>query len=198
MIHGRCQCSLRCVRRPLYADRVVLTLLLLASLSGCVALTDAVPYRLRADDDDTVDDDDSGDDDAGDDDDVTPCDTSWLVEGTTDVSFAFQIEPLLLTRCDPCHTVQDLGGLHMLSPNVWDSLVGAPNLLGYGADMPRVTAGDPEASYALHKLLGCAPQDAIWGYYGSYMPPPVGEAQPLSTDELLLIYTWILQGAPDN
>ncbi len=188
------------MRRPLAGNSVFLSLLVLTLMAGCAAVTDLSPYRLATADDDDVtgDDDDSGDDDdVGDDDDITPCDTSWLVEGDGEVSFTFQIEPLLLTRCDPCHTVQDLGGMRFIAP-VRDALVDAPNLLGYGNDMPRVTAGDPEQSYVLHKLMGCDQQDDIWGYYGSYMPPPIGETVPLTTDELLLLYTWILQGAQDN
>ena len=191
------------MRKPLSPVDGLLALSLLCLSAGCVAITDAFPYRLlddddSGDDDDVVDDDDSGDDDsAGDDDDATPCDTSWLEE-VPNVSLAFQLEPIFLATCDPCHTVQDRGDLQFVAAGVRDVLVDVPNILGYGGDLPRVTPGDPEASYILHKLVRCGPADPTWGYFQSEMPPPIGEVQPMTDAEVGLLYSWILQGAEDN
>jgi len=169
--------------------------------SGCIELGDLYPYRLFGDDDDSANDDDDAvdDDDSGDDDDgATPCDVSWLVEAADAVSLAFQIEPLFALNCDPCHTVQDLGGLRMTPGMSYAALVNEPNLLGYGEGMPRVTPGDAQASYLMHKLVGCGSDDPEWGHFQSEMPPPIGETIPLTEQETLLIYSWIQQGAEDN
>jgi len=198
------------MRRPtLTAGSLLLVLLVL--LGGCIEISELFPYRLANDDDSSAgddDDDDSGDDDdssadddddsGDDDDDGTPCDTSWLVPGLDPVSLAFEVEPLFSSNCDPCHTVQELGGLRLSPGMSFEALVGVPNVLAWDTDMPRVTPFEPQASYLMHKLVGCDPADKDWGHYQSTMPPPIGETIPLTTEETLVIYTWIVQGAEDN
>ena len=179
-----------------------LLLVLAALLGGCIAITDVYPFRVGGDDDDSAaDDDDSGDDDddsGGDDDDATPCDTSWLVELPDAVSLAFEIEPVFANNCDPCHTTLELGGLNVAPGQSHAALVDQPNTLDYGPGMPRVTPFDPQASYLMHKIVGCGETDPDWGHFQSEMPPPVGETIPLTEDEVILIYSWIVQGAEDN
>ena len=79
-----------------------------------------------------------------------------------------------------------------------EGLVDVPNLLGWDTDMPRVTPGDPQQSYLMHKLVRCSPQDADWGHFQSTMPPPIGKTELMTDEEISLLWSWIVQGALDN
>jgi hypothetical protein len=168
-------------------------------LLGCPQATDRRPYALLGDDD-SADDDDTGDDDTGDDDDSTiePCDVSWVPIAQEDVSFSASIEPVLVLNCGPCHTLQGVGEQHFSIGGSWEELVGVANSLGYGDFMPRVTPGEPENSYLLHKLVNCPPGDPTWGYLQGQMPPLVGGGTPLTPEQVGQIWAWIAQGAADN
>jgi hypothetical protein len=60
-----------------------------------------------------------------------------------------------------------------------------------------VTPGDPEGSYLYMKMRGSHDPDGM-GDRGEIMPPPDGAENPgglEDTDDLLLVYGWILEGA---
>ena len=182
--------------------RMPLLLLLLAqALPGCAEITAAVPYALSLDDDDVVDDDDSGgddDDSTGDDDDaVGPCDDSFLTLSDEVVSFSGDVVPLLGEFCQPCHIVQTRGNLALNEFEAYSQLVDQLNSLGY-QDLVRVAPGEAEASYMMHKIMPCGDTDPTWGYLQGPMPPPFPGLEPLTEEQINLIYSWILQGALDN
>jgi hypothetical protein len=183
-----------------HAQLAWLALLGLVPLCACPQVTDRHLFAVLPEPTPASDDDSSDDDSAPDDDDstVAPCDDSFLVGHDEAVSLQSDLAPLFASRCQPCHTGQDQGDLTLTAPMARAELVDVANNLGYGDEMPRVTAGDPQQSYILHKLMQCDREDARWGYLQSPMPPQIGGNEPLSHEELNLIYTWILQGAQDN
>ena len=180
---------------------------MLLILGGCVVAEGTSPYRSvdPADDDDVSDDDDSGsgdDDDSGsgdDDDSVADCDLSWLVVSKEPVSLQDDLVPIFVGHCFDCHMLVEQGGLSLLAANAYKELVGVPNSLGYRDSMPRVTAGDPEQSYLLNKILGCDQADPNWGFLQGDMPPSLlPDSIPLTNEQKSLIWSWIEQGAEDN
>jgi hypothetical protein len=184
-----------------------LLLLLLAPVSACPSATDQRPYRIISDDDDAGDDDDSDDDDsaddddsgAADDDDASSCDTSWLVLSEESVSLQIDLVPIFVVHCFDCHMLVDQGDLSLLAAAAYGELIDVPNTLGYGEAMPRVTAGEPEQSYLMHKTLGCEQTDPVWGFMQSDMPPSLlPGTKSLDETQKSLIYSWIVQGGEDN
>ena len=179
------------------ADRTWLWLTLLAVLAaGCPSVTGNQPWAIAEfDDDDASDDDDVSDDD---DSAVFICDTDFLEE-RPNVSLSGDIEPVFYDHCQKCHVFQKRGEL-TLSPGASHAeLVDVPNLLLFGDPMMRVTAGDPQQSYLMHKLLGCHPANPDWGYLQGPMPPEdFPGALPMSDEQKSLVWSWILQGALDN
>jgi len=105
------------------------------------------------------------------------------------VSLSAQVQPFLNFQCVACHlTGAESGGLNLEPGKTRDELLQDSE----GAPLPRVTPGDPEASYLVHKLRGTHLEV---GGSGSQMPQGgVGVSQDL----LALVERWILQGAPDN
>jgi len=79
----------------------------------------------------------------------------------------------------------------------YDALVGRPNVLNY-EDLNRVEPGDAQASYLMHKIIGCGSDDPLWGYTQAPMPPNLPNLVELNHDEINLIYSWIVQGAENN
>lgn len=183
--------------------RPALWLVILGSFvaSGCAVVTDRALFAdfvVAGDDDDTPGDDDSaGDDDSGaDDDDSVPlCDVVFLVDDGTPTTWTADVQPLLEERCATCHTDNELGGMSVAGNQGYDNVVNVPNSLGYGAPMPRITPFDATQSYLFHKVLRCDADDPTWGYMGGPMPPQLPNIDPLSQDDLLLLYRWIQQGA---
>ena len=107
------------------------------------------------------------------------------VEGVTAVEvFDLVVEP----RCGPCHLGGMMsGGLDMQgAAAVQANLVGVPS---QGAKLPRVTAGDLDASYLLYKILDVTVN----------APGGGGEAMPLDgplTDaQKCVIVNWVKSGA---
>jgi hypothetical protein len=175
----------------------VLTIVL---LSSCAEVTDVPLFRAfdLGDDDTSTGDDDSGDDDsAGDDDTVAPCDLGWVVVGADEVSFEDEVVPLFTGHCGPCHTEQGLGGMSLSPSQAWANIVDQPNTVGWGP-IDRVEPGSPEGSYLLHKVVGCSPEDPVWGYSFAEMPPAFPGVVPLDQEQLSTLWTWIVQGALDN
>jgi hypothetical protein len=93
--------------------------------------------------------------------------------------------------CTGCHTNvgrTPAGGLNLLHDAAYDQLVNVS-----ATQVPalrRVTPGDPQASYLVHKLEGRA------GIVGTRMPR---NGPPFMTDgQLLILKRWIELGAPRN
>jgi hypothetical protein len=107
--------------------------------------------------------------------------------------------PIFVVHCFDCHLLVDQGDLSLQPTAAFEELVGVPNTLGYGDSMPRVSAGDPQQSYLMHKIMGCEQTDPDWGFMQSDMPPSLlPGTKPLDEAQKSLIYSWILQGAEDN
>ena len=178
-----------------------LDLLLLGCLAACLAacpeLTEPFPYAVvLADDDDTaIDDDDSV---ADDDDAVGDCDLSWIAFTDEEVSLSQTLEPMFFNHCSNCHVPYALGGLTLSPGQSWGALVDAPNMLGYDQAMPRVTPGDPTASYLIHKVVRCGMDDPDWGHFQGPMPPDLPDTLPLSAEQVGWLWAWVEQGAANN
>ena len=192
--------------RPTITGACAPLLVALLVAAGCAQVTDAFPYRdwvAPSDDDDATDDDDStgvDDDDStgGDDDDaIGPCDDSFLAVSEEAVSFSSDIVALFATACGPCHIIQTRGNMTLTEFKAYNQIVGVPNSLEF-EDLARVEPGDPVASYLMHKIMPCLPTHETWGYLQGPMPPPFPGVEPLTNDEINLIYSWISQGALDN
>lgn len=108
-----------------------------------------------------------------------------------DVSFKTDLQPLLNAQCVFCHVDgAENGGLNLGRRKAHAALLAAST----EAPMPRVTAGDPEHSYLIHKLRGTHVEV---GGSGNAMPiydPP----RPFDPAQLELFTRWIVSGAPDN
>lgn len=105
------------------------------------------------------------------------------------VSLSAQVQPYLNFQCVACHlTGAESGGLNLEPGKAHAELLEDSD----GAPLPRVTPGDPEASYLVHKLRGTHLEV---GGSGSLMPQGgVGVSEEL----LALVERWILQGALDD
>ncbi len=109
------------------------------------------------------------------------------VTGVPRLSFAPDIEPILLDNCG-CHIGAGApGGLVLLGGEAYANLVGVPSQ--QLPTMARVAPGEPSQSYFLHKLRGTH-EDAGGG--GFQMPRG---ASPLSDDDQRLVRDWIRGGA---
>lgn len=110
--------------------------------------------------------------------------------GPERVGFARDVVPILRTNCAVCHlTGQEPGGMKLYPSAAYRSIVKMPS---QGSRLLRVTPGDPQASYFLHKIQGT---HLDVGGTGAQMPfgqPPLAEA------EQDVIRRWITQGALDN
>jgi len=83
---------------------------------------------------------------------------------------------------------------------------------GTAPEMPRVTPGDPEKSFLMHKLDGCLDPELLGieckplpGTLNKDYPPPCGDPQPRGTEsipfdveEVEIFRRWIAEGARDN
>jgi len=106
------------------------------------------------------------------------------------VSFKKNVLPVFQRNCLACHvTGEEQGGLGLMPKIAYSSLVGKAALQG---GMPRVTPGDPERSYLLHKLRGTHLDQ---GGSGGRMPLGL---EPLSSEDLGQLQAWIKAGAPNN
>ncbi len=108
-----------------------------------------------------------------------------------DVSFKTDLQPILNARCVFCHvTAAENGGLNVGRRNAYASLMATST----EAPMPRVTPGNPDRSYLIHKLRGT---HLSVGGSGNSMPfsdPP----RLLDPEQLALFVRWVESGAPNN
>ena len=95
------------------------------------------------------------------------------------------------TACVNCHTSNGrvpAGGLDLTAAVAYSRLVNVPS--GQRPTLSRVTPGDPNNSYLVHKLEGTP------GIVGGRMPRGTG---PFLTDgQMLVLRRWIEVGAPNN
>lgn len=106
------------------------------------------------------------------------------------ISFSAQIQPFLNQQCYACHlTGATSGGVNLEPGASFSNLVGIPSS---ESPLPRVTAGDPELSYLIHKLRGTHLEVG-----GSGLQMPMGGGQ-VSEEILDLVSQWITEGAIDN
>jgi hypothetical protein len=106
------------------------------------------------------------------------------------VSFSRDIAPILEKRCAVCHlTGDEPGGMALHMQAAYDSLV---NVASKESPLPRISAGDAERSYILHKLNG-----THLTVGGSGVRMPLGAA-PLDAAFILALTQWIQAGAPRN
>jgi len=93
--------------------------------------------------------------------------------------------------CTSCHTNvgrNPAGGLNLLRDVAYDQLVNVSSI--QAPALKRVTPGDPQASYVVHKVDGRA------GIVGTRMPR---NGPPYMTDgQVLILKRWIELGAPRN
>jgi len=90
-----------------------------------------------------------------------------------------------------CHSnTSASAGLSLAEGESFDALVGVAST--EAATLNRVTAGDPDASYLIHKLEGT--QVGVGGS-GSRMP---ASGSFLSDEEVQVIRDWITAGAENN
>lgn len=116
--------------------------------------------------------------------------------GSATVSFANDVQPILTANCasSGCHGTVNAnpGGRPMVltAGQAYDNMVGvfAVEL----TTMQRIRAGQPDASYVVHKIQGT---HRAAGGSGELMP--LGRA-PLSKAQIDLIRTWVANGAPRN
>jgi hypothetical protein len=126
---------------------------------------------------------------------LVPLALAWQFPASAEepVSFKKQVQPILNTRCVVCHvTGAESGGLNLQRASSLTNLVESPSTQ---APLPRVTPGDPEKSYLVHKLRGTHAQV---GGSGAAMPFTDGNPIPLPPADLQLIERWISEGAKDG
>ena len=117
-------------------------------------------------------------------------------EGTAPVSFADDVEPILAGSCasSGCHgtTNPNPGNkpLVLAMGQAYANIVGVAS--GELPSMNRITVGDPDKSYLIHKLQGT---HTSVGGSGSQMP--LGQA-PLSQSRIDQIRKWAKDGALRN
>ena len=108
-----------------------------------------------------------------------------------DPSFRTDIQPLLNAQCVFCHVDgAENGGLNLGRRKSHAALMAAST----EAPMPRITPGDPQKSYLVHKLRGT---HVDVGGSGSAMPiydPP----RPFDPAQLDMIERWSKGGALNN
>jgi hypothetical protein len=110
--------------------------------------------------------------------------------GAPPVSFARDVAPVLRNECATCHmTGEEPGGMKLYPSAAYRSLVKAPS---QESRLQRVSPGDPQASYLLHKLEG-----THLDVGGTGVQMPFGLA-PLAKETRDTIRRWIAQGAKDS
>jgi hypothetical protein len=93
--------------------------------------------------------------------------------------------------CTGCHTDQGrtpAGGLNLRHETAYAALVGVSS--GQRSDVMRVSPGDPNGSYLVHKLEGHSQMT------GMRMPRTGGPY--LTEGQMMIIRRWIERGAPND
>lgn len=120
----------------------------------------------------------------------TSASVSVYAKTSSDPSFIAEVVPILQGPCMPCHgDTQALGHLVLDARNAYAGLVEVP-AFGGCANLLRVKPGDPDSSVLILKMSGVT--------CGLRMPPPEQTYYDRAADELALVRTWILEGAPNN
>jgi hypothetical protein len=125
---------------------------------------------------------------------TTPTTTTTTTTSTTTttlgvVSFATNVQPLFDGNCTGCHSGPfPSAGLNLSAASSYGALV---NVLSSECTSTKLVApGDSASSYLVHKLLGTGPC-----YVGVRMP---FGGTPFTASEMLIVTTWIDQGAANN
>lgn len=112
------------------------------------------------------------------------------IEAAERVSFARDIVPVLRSNCATCHlTGEEPGGMKLYPSAAYKSIVKTQS---QESSLLRVTPGDPQASYLMHKLEGT---HLDVGGVGVQMPFGL---PPLPPEIREAVRRWIAQGAQDN
>ena len=112
---------------------------------------------------------------------------AFAARAETPVSYAKDIEPILVKACDKCHGGDNpKKGLDLSAGKGFGQLVGVKS--AEVPEMARVKAGDPAASFLWLKVTHTATQ-------GKGMPRTLFGAKKLPQADLDLIQKWIVQGA---
>jgi hypothetical protein len=109
---------------------------------------------------------------------------------SADPSFVAEVAPIL-AKCTGCHGGTSPDALLVLEPSKsYGALVGSPEVTGTCTNLLRVKPGDPDGSALLRRIVGetC----------GLRMPPDDRTYFDQVPDEVSLIRTWIVNGAPNN
>ncbi len=102
-------------------------------------------------------------------------------------SYTADVEPIVLTKCVGCHTVEKPKNPLALDQGTgYGKLVEQPSRLE--PDKVLVVPGDPGASYLWQKLMHTTKE-------GKGMPRSMFGARKLAEDELAVFRTWIETGA---
>jgi hypothetical protein len=113
--------------------------------------------------------------------------------GNGAVTLSGEVQPIFSNNCafSGCHggTSPQLGQ-NLSEGQAFASIVGVPSV--QVPSMNRVTAGDPDMSYLVHKIQGT---QASVGGSGERMPLGFGA---LPQSEIDIIRTWITEGAANN
>lgn len=91
------------------------------------------------------------------------------------------IAPIVVQRCDPCHTDAPLAPIRPPALSLRSTVFTGRRL---------VAPYDAARSYLIEKLVPGYPDR-----FGSEMPPPWADQDPLSAEELRLIVDWVADGA---
>lgn len=125
---------------------------------------------------------------------VTPCvaDDISAIPVKYNVDFETEIQPIFSVACNGCHIGGVSGGLSLADGDAYGNLVNIP-ANNANAGIPRVTPGDPEASFIFKKINCTNLNDIVGQPFGRRMPrsgPPY-----LSAVDQARILDWINQGA---
>jgi len=101
------------------------------------------------------------------------------------VSYSKQIQPILNSQCISCHGTEKAEGKIVLTS--YETLMSSRVVRG---KKPLVVPGDYKTSWL---YIACSTDQPPY-----HMPPDTTQKSLVPKDELLLISTWITQGAQNN
>jgi hypothetical protein len=126
---------------------------------------------------------------------VSPCTPDDLsgIPVRTNIDFPTDVQAIFSVACDGCHIGGASGGLSLAPGSAYTNIVNV-SANNANANMPRITPGNPTASFLFQKI-NCTNLNSIAGTpYGFRMPrsgPPY-----LSAADQAMIVDWIREGAP--
>ena len=125
------------------------------------------------------------------------CFSDRLTEPGEIVRFTADVQPIFSASCasSGCHGA--INANPAAKPMVLESGLAYASIVDVSSaqlpSMSRITPGDPERSYVLHKLRGTHLDE---GGSGGRMPPTASQGLPAATIDV--VRRWIAQGAPQN